>query len=757
MNNNNNAVLTTLQTELSHALQKICDACEKPDVPLLKKLLDILRENADDEHSANEQMSVFIRLLRENPSMADGFCLFLLNLFSSYRQTAIYTDMGVLSDASFLSQFHALLGQRILPPVPDDKDLTTLFHLLFSGKTRDWIDLINERWWLELVVLLNPPVGSENVVRQLQANILKAIVILSHRISGIGLHSDMLHIFPNPQVNQNTFIELNHEVREFVELYQKNYLQTGNQTLPVAPADSSQIFVLTDQTEMMMQTIRKRIYKTGITIRTTNILVRLEQNVHRLEVLLDVLADDKNRQKKALVELIHSLYEGSRSRTSFRYLFGINTALLSRKVTENASKMGEHYISTDKKGYKKMYKKAGIGGLLIGFMASLKVLASYLDVSLFNIAFIYSMIYGLGFVMIHIIGGTVATKQPAMTAAAIASTISEATGKKVGQMTKLAELVVDILRTQFIAIVGNMSIAMPIALGVSMFWYYVLGEPFVGIRKADYLLHELNPFASLAIVHAGIAGVYLYISGLIAGYYDNLAVHNRIGDRLKAHPTLQRCLKPEKLTRFSQFVEQNMGAMMSNFIFGCFLGSTGTIGIIFGLPLDIRHIAFSSANFVHGVFNMYANTGLLPDIGIILISFLGVLVIGFINLLVSFSLALITALRARNVKMFEWKYLFGLVSSHFISQPSDFFIPRKQPMKYSLIDSEGNIIYTDENTEKTPPQKTEAKPELTPAEQLAKNEKLSPHEIEEKKQALREKVVDKILEPNNQINPKLPK
>ena len=73
------------------------------------------------------------------------------------------------------------------------------------------------------------------------------------------------------------------------------------------------------------------------------------------------------------------------------------------------------------------------------------------------------------------------------------------------------------------------------------------------------------------------------------------------------------------------------------------MGSTATIGYIFGLPLDIRHIAFASANFIHGIFNIYANTGEFPEIGIILVSLFGVMVIGMINLLVSFSLPLPTA------------------------------------------------------------------------------------------------------------------
>nr|WP_261863826.1 site-specific recombinase [Psychrobacter sp. JCM 18900] len=64
-------------------------------------------------------------------------------------------------------------------------------------------------------------------------------------------------------------------------------------------------------------------------------------------------------------------------------------------------------------------------------MATIKILAYHLALAPMGRAFINSMIYGLGFVFIHVIRGTVATKQPAMTAAAIASTISEGSGKKI--------------------------------------------------------------------------------------------------------------------------------------------------------------------------------------------------------------------------------------------------------------------------------------------------------------------------------------
>lgn len=264
------------------------------------------------------------------------------------------------------------------------------------------------------------------------------------------------------------------------------------------------------------------------------------------------------------------------------------------------------------------------------------------------------------------------------------------------------------------------------------------------LKQSEHLLHDLNPFASLALPHAAIAGVYLYISGLIAGYYDNMAVYNKIGERLRRHPTLKLILPGHLLIRMSEFIESNLGALMSNFIFGVFLGSTATIGYMFGIPLDIRHIAFASANLIHGIFNVYVNSGSLPDLSVMAISFLGMLMIGMVNLMVSFSLALLTALRARGVKLFEWRSLFEMVKMHFANNPSDFFVPRKQPMQYARIDSHGNMIY-DEKTAATDKQKTTQELLTLPIGSgvLQSGEKLSESEIQERKQAIKEKAADK--------------
>lgn len=116
--------------------------------------------------------------------------------------------------------------------------------------------------------------------------------------------------------------------------------------------------------------------------------------------------------------------------------------------------------------------------------------------------------------------------------------------------------------------------------------------------------------------------------------------------------------------------------MAGNFLFGIMLGSTATLGYILGLPIDIRHIAFASANFIQGLMNINGS----PEIGLIIVSFLGVLLIGLTNLFVSFTLTIIVALRARRVRFEQWKPLAKLVLTHFLTRPSDFFWPPKQPI-----------------------------------------------------------------------------
>jgi site-specific recombinase len=103
------------------------------------------------------------------------------------------------------------------------------------------------------------------------------------------------------------------------------------------------------------------------------------------------------------------------------------------------------------------------------------------------------------------------------------------------------------------------------------------------------------------------------------------------------------------------------------------LGTLGTMGELLGLPLDIRHVTFSSANFATSLVALNHDVSLEQAVT----SVAGFLSIGAVNLLVSFGLALWVALRARNIYFEHGIRLLKALGRRFLAAPIDFFIGPK--------------------------------------------------------------------------------
>ena len=651
---------------------------EQPQAVLDENLLIQLVERIRPEDSRNTEeietkFNAFIRALLLTPNAVLTLQSFTLRVINRYKQASLFSDTGILSLDGFWNQLNQRIGAHILPVIPDHLQLQELFRKIFYLRTdKYWLDYFDEADWQRLFAVVNQGHSNQVEKTRIKDQIIKALTILSYRVSGIGLHPEFINAQPELMEYESPFLVQNREIIEFIQEYKKRY-NTVELVDAITPPDASQALVMLEQCHDVVAKIRRSTKRIGVSVSLTYMLALLEQCLERIEILLNMVLDDDDLRYQSIGLFIADITEAIYSERSVRALLTTNSELLALQVTENASKTGEHYVSTDKQGFLAMYKSAAGAGVIIAFMASLKVLMARVTMAPLMQAFSYSMNYSLGFMLIHVLHFTVATKQPAMTAAALASTVQQRKGSKTAQIAELAALIVNIIRTQFVAILGNISIAIPVAALIALMWEFALHEPLMTHAKAAKTLHDLNPFTSLAIPHAAIAGVCLFLSGLLAGYFDNMAVYRKVGPRLKAHARLANLMGQERLNKFSEYMERNLGALGGNFIFGIMLGSMGTIGFILGMPLDIRHIAFASANFIQGLINING-----PDIGLVVVSFLGVLLIGLTNLFVSFSLAIIVALRARRVRFEQWKPLAKLVMTHFLTRPSDFFWPPKQ-------------------------------------------------------------------------------
>ncbi|WP_216933809.1 MULTISPECIES: site-specific recombinase [unclassified Acinetobacter] len=654
---------------------------EQPRAVLDENLLIELVERIRPEDSRNTEeieakFNAFIRALLLTPNAVATLQTFTLRIINRYKQTGLFSDTGILSLDGFWNQLNQRIGAHILPLIPDHQQLQELFRKVFYHRTdKYWLDYFDAADWQRLFSILNQGHSNQTEKTRIKDELIKALTILSYRISGIGLHPEFINAQPELMEYESPFLVQNREINEFIQEYKKRY-NTVALVDSITPPDASQALVMLEQCHDVAAKVRRSTRRIGVSVSLTYMLALLEQCLERVEILLNMVMDDDDLRYQSIGLFIADITEAIYSERSVRALLATNSELLALQVTENASKTGEHYVSTDKQGFLAMYKSAAGAGVIIAIMATLKTLMARVSMAPLMQAFSYSMNYSLGFMLIHVLHFTVATKQPAMTAAALAATVQQRKGSKMAQIAELAALIVNIIRTQFVAILGNISIAIPVAALIALSWDYALHEPLMTHAKAAKTLHDLNPFTSLAIPHAAIAGVCLFLSGLLAGYFDNMAVYRKVGPRLKADVRLAQIMGQERLLRFADYIERNLGALAGNFLFGIMLGSMGTLGFILGLPLDIRHIAFASANFIQGLLNING-----PDIGLIVVSFLGVLLIGLTNLFVSFTLTIIVALRARRVRFEQWKPLAKLVMTHFLTRPSDFFWPPKQTLE----------------------------------------------------------------------------
>jgi site-specific recombinase len=646
-------------------LESISDATTGIDT--LVQLFNTLRpRRAADAAKAIANVRTLTRLLKADPAHAQALRDYIVRLLGERRHSSLYTEIGVLSNDGFFTELKRRIAYRLLPPALGDEYLSDALDQLAHEQTDHlWIAAVPAADWLDLfdTIFTSVP-GMRNVML---AGLLDAIRTLSYRVAAIGLEPKLTNFHTEIEVFDSPFTEQNREVNAYLDGYQRLLAGEADEV-----EDARHLLVMLDQCEDVVAKIRKKALLQGTSIALTYLLVTLTQSVDRLRKLLflvDTSAASSDARRAAGVALMLELIEAHNKKYTVRDLLADNIHLLARNVTENASRTGEHYVADKRSQLGGMFLSSAGAGVVIGFMALFKILMSYLRAAPLVEAFLFSMNYSLGFMFIHLLHFTVATKQPAMTASRIAAGLQSRDGKYL-DIDSMAELVNKVFRTQVWAVLGNLATAIPVAWLIAVGWQRVTGHHLVSPDKAMHLLHDIDPIGSPALLYAAVAGVCLFLAGLISGYYDNKALYTRFAQRVSQRRGLGRLIGQQRLDRLAVYLENNLGGLMGNFYFGILLGTIGTLGFLLGLPLDIRHVTFSSANFATAIVGLDHNV----TWQLVLKSVSGFLAIGAVNLLVSFALALWVALRSRQVRFKHGFALLKALGRRFITAPVEFFL-----------------------------------------------------------------------------------
>lgn len=641
------------------------------ETDLLAELVNIIRPKNPYQDAVD--LGGLLALLRENERYRYGLSLYLKGLLKQKKFSKILTDAGILGDTDFLYEVRSRLFAKLIPHQPDKDSLQYILNQVFYSKTDPvWIGRVPDEQLEMLYAMLKlRSLYTSDQAQSPLAELLFAIKVLIHRITGRALETEVLQMVPEYENLESPFLAIQKEFDEVAERLlngQRNYLD---------PEDEGyrQLLVLHQQCRDYVKTAFKNSEKYGISLRVNQNLLRIRQQLDRLGVLLPLLAvANPGEAVKDSIRLAKDLIAYNCDKNNVRKLVGESTQLLSYEVTQHTARTGEHYITRNRSEYLTMFGRACGGGLIVGILCIIKLLLSGAEASIFGHAFLYSMNYALGFIAIYIFGCTLATKQPAMTAAALVSALEKGRHRHdVDESEKhiaFADFFARVFRSQFIAFVGNVIAAYPVALlGV---WLIDLA---FGANIAEYkryhLLHDLSPIHSPAILHAAIAGVFLFLSGIIAGAVANRDKHRHMYYRIEEHPLLKRSLGRTRTQKLARTYERRWAGIVSNFWFGVFMGSTAAVGIFLGLDLDVRHITFASGNLALGMYG----SGFRVSQDVLLWSLAGIGVIGLVNFMVSFALSLGLAFRSRNIPVGEIRLVIAAIWRYFWRRPGAFFFP----------------------------------------------------------------------------------
>lgn len=638
--------------------------------PLCALAAEIRPEDPDDADRALKNLHALEFLLHTRAELRAGLRDHLVHQLDQREQTDVLAELGILPSTGFFTELTRRIADRLLPETFDERSLQHLLAEVFDrpSDTR-WINAIDPTHWERFLTTLSlglreraPPSGTVHEA-------VEAIQIIAHRVAAIGLEPELARVLPELRAFESPFVAQNTETQRFLA----GLLAPPHpDSAPHLDDDRRHILVLLDQCEAVVTKIRRTTRRTGVSISLTYRLQQLGDNLERQRDLLGALATDGS-SVPAAVRLFSRLVEAQCTRRALRPHFARNTELLAREITEHSGRTGDHYITSTREEYRAMFRSAIGAGAIVPFMALLKLWLHELHAPPLIEALAYSLDYAIGFVLIQVLHFTLATKQPAMTATHLAAALDGSAGRR-PDTRAMVELIVRLCRSQFIAVVGNVALALPLAFLIALAWSHGTGTHLATPAKSLTLLGDLHPWESLALFHAAIAGVYLFLSGLVSGYFDNFGVYRNIPERVRRLRWLNRLAGPRRAAALSSYLEHNLGGLAGNIAFGFMMGLTAFVGFILGLPLDIRHVTFAAANFSIGTEGLAGPV----DAAWLWLLAAGIALVGVVNLLVSFSLALIVALKARRIPFRYVSSLLAPLGGRLRRAPLDFIRPPRE-------------------------------------------------------------------------------
>ncbi len=629
----------------------------------LINLFDWLRGDRASPQAAMGRVLLLLDAIEARPELRERLRAWWRVFTQSVDLTTLLADYGFAPRTAFASELAERLRRKILPGTPETTDASDLFRMVLPGVfDAGWIALLDEAPLARIGMLLADAAIDDDGAPRWRHTVMDAVTYCASQVVAAGFSPELRLRMSAELGATRPFHSL---MADLDELREQMFAQPRNEE-----ALQAAFIAFRDRLDAC-RTVASSVYThledNGISVGLVFRLRQLRERVLRIRELLDCLMSPS--PAPSVARLVGRLVLAGGERNSIRALIASNSSMLAAKVTERSAETGENYITRDRASYAQMVKKAAGGGALTSITVLLKFGIYALGLTAFWSGLAAGLMYAASFVAIQLLHLTLATKQPAMTAPAMAARLRDI--KSDGAVVDFVDEVANLVRSQVAAVLGNVLVVVPAMLGLALLVQLALGRPLLDAAHAAATLDSLS-LAGPTALYAAITGILLFSASIIAGWTENAFVLHRLDSAMRYNPRIGAFLGAARARRWADFMRTHISGFASNISLGLMLGLLPAFAGFFGLGLDVWHVTLSAGQIAAAA----ASTGLaVLHQPALWWAVAAVPVIGALNVSVSFYFAFRLALRAHSVSLADRARIRRAIWARWRSRPVSFFLP----------------------------------------------------------------------------------
>ena len=625
-------------------------------------LFEWLRGDEISPDASISRLQTLIEAVQAQPELEQRLKAWWQVLLKTVDVTTLLADFGFAPRTAFVSELTHRLRRKILPGTPETIDAAELFALVAPTRfDAQWLAAIPDAQIDQLVTLLSSNPRGDALIWQ--HHLMDALTYCIAQIRATGFAPELRLRMDRANDDDRAFHPLSNDLAELRHIFFDP--AQGDEELKVAIA---KLRARLETCRQAVNGVYAHLNDNGISVGMVFMLRQLRERIVRVRELLDALTAPNTAA--AATRLLARRAAIGQDRKSIGALISANFTLLSAKMAERSAETGEHYITRDRTEYRQMLGKAMGGGAVTALTTGLKFAVVALGLSAFWNGFASGFVYAASFILIQLLHLTLATKQPAMTAPAMAAKLKDIDSGNA--IEEFVDEVTHLVRSQVAAVLGNVFMVVPAVLLVNALILLISSSPMISPPEALHVLGTLTLLGP-TLLWAAFTGLILFASSMVAGWFENWFVLHRLDSAIAHNPRFTNTLGTQRAARWSNFMRENISGFASNISLGFMLGLIPAFTGFFGFELEARHVTLSAGQLAAAGAALGLEAFRQP---LIWWCIAAIPLIGALNLSVSFYCAFRLALQAHNVSGIDRARIRSAIWARLRSMPGSFFVPK---------------------------------------------------------------------------------